>query len=123
MENVNASVGADAAAGAVDETVERPHLGWWVSIVLGMSLTSVLACSDSAYAIWAEHLGPWLPRSMFQKIFVIAWALHIGEALYARKLATELNYGPEARRGWTLQTFILGYPSLSKLLRRRNAAK
>lgn len=106
-----------------DDTVERPHLGWWISILFGMGLTSVLACSDRAYAVWAEHLGDWLPRSTIQKIFVVAWALHVGEALYARKLATELGYGDEARRGWTVQTFLLGYPSLSKLIRRRNATK
>jgi len=108
---------------AKNEEVERPHLGWWVSILVGMGLTSTLACSDQAYALWAEHVTGLLPRSLIQKIFVVAWLLHVGEALYARKLATELNYSDEARRGWTFQTFLLGYPSLSKLIRRRNSAR
>jgi hypothetical protein len=105
------------------DAVEWPHVGWWVSILLGMSLTSVLACSERAYALWAEHVTTLLPRSAIQKIFVIAWLLHVGEALYARKLARELGYGEEAQRGWTIQTFLLGYPSLGKLLRRKAAAQ
>jgi hypothetical protein len=106
-----------------NEEVERPHLGWWVSILLGMGLTSTLACSEQAYALWAEHVTGLLPRSLIQKIFAVAWLLHVGEALYARKLAKELDYSDEATRGWTFQTFLLGFPSLSKLLRRRAAAR
>jgi hypothetical protein len=108
---------SDAATG--QDEVERPHVGWWVSILFGMSLTSTLACSDTAYALWSEHVMSFLSRGTIQKIFVVAWALHIGEALYARKLAGELGFSAAARRGWTLQTFLLGYPSLKKLLQRR----
>ena len=103
----------------MDDSVERPHVGWWVSILFGMGLVSALSCSERVYALWAQHLGDWLPRRAIQQIFVVAWALHVGEALYARKLAAELGYSDEAKRGWTIQTFLLGFPSLSKLLRRR----
>jgi hypothetical protein len=107
----------------MNDEVERPHIGWWISILFGMGLVSTLACSERAYELWAEHVTGLLPRPLIQKIFVVAWLLHVGEALYARKLAGELHYSDEARRGWTFQTFLLGYPSLSKLLRKKAAAR
>ncbi len=103
--------------------VERPHFAWWVAIFGGMSLVSALACSERAYAAWAERAGGFLTRQHIFGIFVFAWALHIGESLYAHKVARDLGLSDEQRRGWTLQTFFLGYPSLGKLLRRRDAAR
>jgi hypothetical protein len=88
-----------------------------------MSLVTLLACSDRAYAIFVEHTGGFLTRPVIQGIFIVAWALHIGEALYARRLAGELKLSAAQRRGYTLQTFLLGFPSLSKLLQRRQAAR
>lgn len=103
--------------------VERPHWAFWVAILGGMSLVSALACSERAYELWAEYMGRWLPQPVIQGIFVAGWGAHVLEALHARKLALELGLSDAERRGWTLQTFLLGFPSLGKLLRRRAAAR
>lgn len=105
---------------AFGDGVERPHWGWWVSIILGMSLTTVLACDDRAYAWWSEHVTTLFPRPLLVGIFAFAWALHIGEALYAYSIAPAAGQ-VASRWSWTLQTLTLGFPSLRLLLRRRAA--
>ncbi|MEM9865904.1 MAG: NAD-dependent epimerase/dehydratase family protein [Myxococcota bacterium] len=99
------------------DVVERPHLGWWVAIFGGLGLLFWLAFAPNGYRLWRRFL--WLPsRTTLRVIAVIAIALHVGEAAYARKLAKEHNLDVS---GWTWQTFLLGYPSLRLLLRRVEA--
>jgi hypothetical protein len=101
--------------------VERPHWGWWVSIIAGMSLTTVLACSDAAYGLWSERVTTLFSRPLLVGIFVGAVALHVGEALYAWRIAPAAG-ATDHRLGWALQTLTLGFPSLRLLLARRRAA-
>lgn len=94
--------------------VKRPHLGWWLAILLGLGLTFTLALSEDAYAAWTTHLGWMLPRAVVQGIAAVAAALHVGEGVYAYVRARRA--GLPTARGWGLQTLLLGYPSLRLLL-------
>jgi hypothetical protein len=100
--------------------IDRPHLGWWVSVLSGMAVLAVLAFDAGAYAAWCANVTAVLPQRLLQGIFIAALATHIGEAAYAFRLASRSGLGENAG-GWFLQTFLLGYPSL-RLLRRRAAA-
>ena len=98
--------------------IDRPHLVWWISIIAGMTTLGVLAFDPPALAWWTAHLF-WLPpAAVLIAAFVVAVALHVGEAAYAFRLAS--NVAPSAAVGWTLQTLTLGYPSL-RLLKLRAA--
>ncbi|MFT5357893.1 MAG: 3beta-hydroxy-delta5-steroid dehydrogenase/steroid delta-isomerase [Polyangiales bacterium] len=90
------------------DVVERPALGWWIAVGGGLGLLFFLAFTP------AGRLFP-MPRSVLRTIALIAIALHVGEAVYARKLAKEAGLDVN---GWTLQTLLLGYPSLRLLLKR-----
>jgi hypothetical protein len=105
---------------APPDGVERPHWGWWLAIVGGMSLLAVLAGDDRAYALWSEHVTTLFSRQLLVGILVVAVGLHIGEASYAYKIAGSAGQ-VASRWGWTLQTLALGFPSLRLLLRRRAA--
>jgi hypothetical protein len=105
----------DRTAGS--DTVDRPHVGWWVSVVGGMVLTGVLAFHPGAYAEWCALVTARIPQGLLRGIFVAALITHLGEGLYAWRLAQRAGLGSSAT-GWFLQTFTLGFPSL-RLLRRR----
>jgi hypothetical protein len=102
---------------AVAETVEHPHVFWWASIIFGMSLLSALALSDAAHALWSQQVTTLLPQSLLRIVLIGAVVAHIGEALYAYRLAGRLGLA-RSQLGWTLQTLVLGFPSLRLLLRR-----
>ena len=100
--------------------VDRPHLGWWITVLSGMVLLAVLAFDAGAYAAWRAHVTTVLPQRLLQGIFIAALATHIAEAVYAFRWASRSGLRENAG-GWFLQTFLLGYPSL-RLLRRRAGA-
>ncbi len=101
--------------------VKRPHPGWWISIGIGMTLTTLLAVSGVFYAAFPSWFRSILPQGAIQLIAVAAWAAHVGEALYAYRLAKRI--GPaEPASGWFLQTLALGFPSLG-LLKERAASR
>lgn len=97
--------------------VERPHVFWWSSILFGMSLLALLALSDGAYALWESRVTTWLPQSLLRVVLCAAVAAHIGEGLYAYRLAGRLGL-QRSQLGWGMQTLVLGFPSLRLLLRR-----
>lgn len=99
---------------------ERPHIGWWIAILFGMTLLGVLAFNDRAYGVWVGLVGGWLPQVVMRWMFAGACALHVGETTYALVLARRLGV-PLAP--WGVQTLLLGFPSLRLLLARiRRAA-
>jgi hypothetical protein len=118
----SSSASNPAASQSLDDGVDRPHAIFWVSIIFGMSLVSALAVSDRAHALWTENLGSFPSRPLIVGIFVAAWMAHVSEALYARKLCQDLGITAN-KNGWTLQTFLLGYPSLRLLLLRKQSGK
>ncbi len=104
-----------AQPGAVD----RPPLGWWLAVLGGMGLLALLAFHPGAYGMWRAAVTAALSQDLLRGIFVAALLTHLGEAVYAFRLAQRAGLADHAA-GWFLQTFTLGYPSL-RLLRRRAA--
>ena len=98
-------------------TPERPHLGWWLSILGGLTLLALLAFDSATYGWWCAHVTATVPQRLLRRIFLAAVLTHVVEAAYARHLTQRLGLGSSAPH-WILQTFLLGYPSL-RLLRRR----
>lgn len=99
---------------------ESPHVGWFVAILPAMALLTVLALSGAARAVWEARVTTALSPAFFQVVCAAAWIAHVGEALYARRLATRI--GSERAAAWTLQTFLLGFPSLRLLIARARRA-
>jgi dehydrogenase/reductase SDR family protein 7B len=85
-----------------------PAFIWWFLILLGMTTLGVLTFNEVAFSAW-----PVLPRPVLVGIWWLAVVLHVLEAGIAFTLAAQSRH----RLAWTLQTFLLGYPSL-RLLRR-----
>jgi len=102
----------------MEGTVDRPAPGWWLAIAGGLGLLAVVALSPAAYAFWAAHVTGAFSRSLLLVVLVAAFLVHVGEALYARRLAERLGL---AGAGWFWQTLALGFPSL-RLLRARARA-
>lgn len=100
----------------MDSYFRSPHWFWWSIIPLGMTLTAWIAFCTLGYALWQTWITTALPQSLFQWIFWLALLTHVGEALYALQLARRISSAHVFR--WTLQTFWLGYPSLSLLKKR-----
>src|SRR5689334_9457309 len=89
--------------------VERPHVGWWISIGAGMGLLGALAISDGIYGAWAERVTTIFSRPFLQWLFAGAVGLHVIEASVAFSKATRARL-PDVG-GWTFQTLLLGFPS------------
>jgi hypothetical protein len=99
------------------ETVERPHWGWWVTILGSTGLLALLALSPGAYAAYASWLGPWPPRPWLGVMLVWAAGLHVWKGLRAVQLAERLGLS-RTSLAWGWQSFALGFASL-RLLERR----
>ncbi|MCZ6782381.1 MAG: NAD-dependent epimerase/dehydratase family protein [Proteobacteria bacterium] len=102
------------------ESVDRPHWGWWVAILGGMTLTGVLALSPAAHAAWSEAVTVWTPRWLLGTIFVWAVLVHVHKGMVAVRLAERAGLHATST-AWGWQTFALGFASL-RLLRRRAEA-
>lgn len=100
-----------------DDRVERPYIGWWVSIIAGLTVNAVIAFHADAYAWWCTHVTTVLPQRLVQTIFIAAVLTHVAEATYALRLAQRRGLRNSAA-GWCAQTLLLGFPSL-RLLRQR----
>ncbi|MEI6453436.1 MAG: DUF4499 domain-containing protein [Actinomycetes bacterium] len=94
------------------DDIDRP--AWWCFAALDgpLLLLGLLACIPS----WAAQLRDslWLPsQGLLLGLFIAALLVHLGEALfaYSRAKAAELP-----AFAWALQTFVVGFPSLRKLL-------
>lgn len=103
------------------DRVDRPHWAYWTSILFGMSLLALLALHDDTYAAWCTHVTTVFSRPLLRVLLIGAVAAHVGEAAYAYSLASRARL-LNTRIGWTLQTLVLGFPSLRLLLRRARAA-
>lgn len=99
----------------------HPALGWWIAVASGITLLALCA-------YYNESLGPLeVVRSLSLSIFgsvtnlrrvcIISFLIHVAEAFVAWSVARKEE--PQFAVAWVLQTFALGYPSLSLLLERR----
>ncbi|HMJ53898.1 MAG TPA: DUF4499 domain-containing protein [Polyangiaceae bacterium] len=99
------------------ESVERPHLLWWVAIVGGLTVLGLQGFSSSFYGWWSEHVNALPAQSTMAWIFLACVPIHVGEALYCWRLSNRLGT-PGASTGWALQTFVIGFPSTWLLMKR-----
>lgn len=106
---------------------DLPSAPWWVSILLGMGFLGLVAYSEPGSAVMRLPVVAqvnWLGLTIFrsqrnlQYVFVAAVATHFFEACAAVWLAT-VEGCKNTWPAWWLQTFILGYPSMQLLYRRR----
>ena len=101
----------------VPATVERPAPGWWIAVVGGMCTLGLVA-HGPAWRWWAGHVTGAVPRRAYQAVFWAAVATHAAEAAVAVRRAGRTGT-PTSRRGWAVQTLVLGYPSLRLVSDRR----
>lgn len=102
------------------EVVDRPHWGWWVSIITGMLSLAVLAFEPVASSFWNQHV-PWVSHRILQIVFIWAALVHVYKGMKAARLAEAAGFS-KTSMAWGWQTFILGFASLG-LLEKRIAAK
>lgn len=99
------------------EVVQRPHPGWWLSVLGGIGLLALLTLQPQAYEFFAQHVTSLLSQGFLRALLFLAVVVHMLEASYALMLAKQAGFNRTAR-GWCFQTFLLGYPSLRLLWRR-----
>lgn len=99
------------------DVVKRPPLWQWAMVLGGLGLLGVLAFNTDAHRAWVHHISPMFSQSVLRAIAYPALAVHLGEAAYAAHIAQKHDLDTA---GWTLQTFLLGYPSLRLLLEERD---
>ncbi len=95
--------------------VVRPSLFWFLLLDGGIVLLTRLAFNRPAYdralAVSGNRLPP---REVLYSLLAATAAIHAGEALAAGRMARRRGLSP---RGWRLQTFVVGFPSLRALRR------
>jgi hypothetical protein len=90
--------------------VVRPSWGWFALLDGGIVVMSVLAASEEAHTAVSEALPTKLPERKVLKAMCAATAvIHVAEAAVAARRARQRGLPP---RGWAVQTFIVGFPSL-----------
>lgn len=100
--------------------VVRPSLFWFLLLDGGIVVLARLALSRSAYEQAGEMSGDRLPpREVLQAMLVGTAVIHAGEAIVAGRMARRRGLSP---RGWRLQTFVVGFPSLRALRRTGTAS-
>ena len=93
--------------------VTRPSVYWFLLLDGGIVILARLALSRAAYRKAGEiSRGALPPREVLQSMLVGTAVIHAGEALVAGRLARRRGL---PARGWRLQTFIVGFPSLVAL--------
>jgi hypothetical protein len=98
---------------AATSPVVRPHWGWFFLLDGGLALLCAVACSDRAYRRVAG-VGPLPRQSALRRLLGVAAAVHVVEAIAAARGARRRAMPV---RGWTLQTLLVGFPSLLALRR------
>jgi hypothetical protein len=100
--------------------VQRPSLFWFLLLDGGIVVLAKLALSRKSYDKAAQIGGEALPpREVLQSMLVGTAVIHAVEALAAGRMARRRGLTP---RGWRLQTFVVGFPSLRVLRKAEPAA-
>ena len=95
--------------------VVRPSLLWFFLLDGGIVALTTLAVSKTSYDKVNDMTGDALPpRETMQLMLIGTAAIHATEALVAGRMAKRRGLAP---RGWRLQTFVVGFPSLRTLRR------
>lgn len=98
-----------------------PPLHVWMAITLGMLALFFCAFIPPPFMgvfEWLRSLAFFLFRTkaIMQAAFILACALHVGEAMFAWHLASKVD--PLNVNGWFWNTLALGFPSLRLLIKR-----
>ncbi|KAL5212062.1 hypothetical protein ABZP36_022909 [Zizania latifolia] len=102
--------------------LDGPTIFTWLAVTIGMLALFSVACLPPVGPLkWVLAISLFIFRSMLaiQLVFVVAVALHAGEAVYAWFLAKKVD--PINATGWFWQTLALGIFSLRLLLKRARA--
>ena len=79
---------------------------------------AVLSASESAHgAVKEASPAPLPPRAVLRSMLIGTAVIHAAEAVAARRMARRRGL---PARGWGLQTFVVGFPSLLALRRVRS---
>jgi hypothetical protein len=93
--------------------VIRPHWFWFLLLDGGIVVLIQLALNKDLHQEIQDKRGNLLPSHGAIKGLLAGTAvIHAGEAMAAGRMAAKRGL---LRRGWMLQTFIVGFPSLSAL--------
>ena len=93
--------------------VVRPHWFWFLLLDGGIVALIQFAYNKDLYEEIREKRGEFLPsHGVIKGLLAGTAVIHAGEALVASRMAAARGL---PRRGWALQTFIVGFPSLSAL--------
>ena len=93
----------------------RPSLFWFLLLDGGIVVLAKLALSKLSYDKANEMSGDALPpRESLQALLVATAVIHSVEAVAAGRMARRRGL---PARGWRLQTFVVGFPSLRALRR------
>ncbi len=92
---------------------------WFLLLDGGIVALMKLALSKSAYDKVDDMTGDALPpRETLQGLLIATAVIHATEAVAAGRMAKRRGLSP---RGWRLQTFVVGFPSLRALRRTARA--
>ena len=95
--------------------VVRPSLFWFLLLDGGIVALTKLSVSKTAYDKANDMAGDALPpRETLQAMLIGTAVIHAVEAVAAGRMAKRRGLSP---RGWRLQTFVVGFPSLLSLRR------
>ncbi|PAV58189.1 hypothetical protein WR25_11792 [Diploscapter pachys] len=100
-----------------------PKWYWWVIIPFGlwinfMAWWNPMFLKTSPCLPVIGKTAAWIAETFPMFVIfanIIAVILHVGEAAYAYKLTGDAGLNDDTRKKWTLQTFIIGFPSLKML--------
>ncbi|KAE9456810.1 hypothetical protein C3L33_11285, partial [Rhododendron williamsianum] len=105
-------------------SLDGPTIYPWLFSIIGMTALFVAAYGPDfgpVSLIRGFHLFFFRSLWVLRMVFVVSTAFHIGEAIYAWRLAKKVD--PSNLRGWFWQTLALGIFSLRFLLKRAKKSK
>merc|ERR1711937_28392 len=109
---------------------KKAHFFWIAAITGGMTLLGL--CHYSPESVPHKNLRPIgiLTEYLCNEqpvLLAVTWysaiLAHVGEAIYAYKLSSELNIEFPYRIAWFVQTLLFGYASLHHLIAFRKIAR
>lgn len=130
MDKYNSGRRPNIAPGKSETTFDKTYfhsvgIFKYIAVVIGMAMLCFLAFHPAPESFLSKLGGPGQRllylrtnyRTQLKFGFFVAVCLHIGEAWYAAKLATDMNLTEETVKKWVIQTAILGYVSLQQLIK------
>jgi hypothetical protein len=93
--------------------IDRPNLLWRGFALGGVTTMAVLSTSDEAWNWWEHNVTDAIPRTAIRATLGVTVAIHIGEALVARRRSRQA--GLEHSGAWARTALIYGFPALGRL--------